>query len=484
VTAAVVACCTLLALAPLRRPFALGVMSWFLSSLLNELPFFVFYLLLVSTLLGIGPGGLDSPTDWAAAGLTVAATAGLAVVAWRGLRAGPAAGRALSEGLGAGWRTDLENAGVAARLRRRLPLARIVFGPFFFRRRDVERVANISYGDAGRKNLLDLYRHRAHPPGGPVLVHLHGGFLFMGKKNREALPLLYSLASQGWVCISANYRLRPAATFPDHLIDVKKVIAWVREHGHGYGADPAVVFIAGSSSGGHLAALAALTPGDPAYQPGFEDADTSVTAAICLHGYYGDPAAQEQSPFLPLAYDGTGAPPFFIAHGDHDTLIPVEAARLFAGKLRPPQPTRSSTLNCPAGSTGSTGSTPSASTPSSARSRPSPPGSGHARSPHDPQVALAGSTPSCKPAGLRGSERRDGRHPDGPGFRRGIAACPAGSAEDSPGGDAHARRTRDASGGAWLLMNGTTASSRTTLVTSARTVTGTTLAWRAASPAA
>jgi acetyl esterase/lipase len=95
-----------------------------------------------------------------------------------------------------------------------------------------------------------------------------------------------------------------------------------------------VVFVAGSSSGGHLAALAALTPGDPAYQPGFEHADTSVTAAICLHGYYGDPAAQEQSPFVPLAYDGTDAPPFFIAHGDHDSLIPVEAARLFADRLR------------------------------------------------------------------------------------------------------------------------------------------------------
>jgi hypothetical protein len=30
-----------------------------------------------------------------------------------------------------------------------------------------------------------------------------------------------------------------------------------------------------------------LTPGAPAFQPGFEDADISVTAAICLFGYYG-----------------------------------------------------------------------------------------------------------------------------------------------------------------------------------------------------
>jgi acetyl esterase/lipase len=36
----------------------------------------------------------------------------------------------------------------------------------------------------------------------------------------------------------------------------------------------------------------------------------------------------------PLACDVTGAPPFFLAHGDLDSLTPVEAARLFAAKLR------------------------------------------------------------------------------------------------------------------------------------------------------
>jgi len=46
------------------------------------------------------------------------------------------------------------------------------------------------------------------------------------------------LASHGWVCISAKYRLRPAATFRDLLIDVKKVIAWARAHADEYGADP------------------------------------------------------------------------------------------------------------------------------------------------------------------------------------------------------------------------------------------------------
>jgi acetyl esterase/lipase len=332
ITTAIVAWCTLLALAPPRRPFALGAASFLCSFALNELPFVTFGYLLASTWLGLDQNDSDSPVTWAIISMAVLTAAGLALVAWRGLRAAPALSRALTEGLGAGWRTTLDEE-MAARLRRRIPLARVVFAPIFYHRRDVRRVANISYGDAGRQNLLDVYQPRsAQPSGAPVLVHLHGGALFMGKKNREALPLLYRLASQGWVCISANYRLRPAARFPDYLVDVKKVIAWAREHAHEYGADPAAVFIAGSSSGGQLAALAALTPNDPAYQPGFEDADTSVTGAICLHAYYGQ--AGDQAYDSPLAYDTRHAPPFFLAHGDQDSLIPVEAARLFAANLR------------------------------------------------------------------------------------------------------------------------------------------------------
>ncbi|HXQ57924.1 MAG TPA: alpha/beta hydrolase [Actinomycetes bacterium] len=193
-------------------------------------------------------------------------------------------------------------------------------------------MADIPYGDAGRRNLLDLYRHRARPPGGPVLIHLHGGGSSRGRKNRQALPLLYRLASQGWLCVSANYRLRPAAQHPDHLLDLKKVIAWVRAHGHQYGADPGLLLVSGSSAGAHLAALAALTPNDPAFQPGFEDADTSVTAAIGLNGWYGGYHGQEDAS-SPLAGGRPEAPPFFIAHGDHDTVAPVEVARDFAATL-------------------------------------------------------------------------------------------------------------------------------------------------------
>ena len=319
---------TLFALAPQRSAPNL---SFRLGLLINELPILGVYWLVIDTALAFAQGDIDTAGGWATMGLAVVTTAGLAVVAWRGLRAGPALERAMAEALGAGWHAAIDP-GLAARLRRRLPLARILLLPLSRRRRDVERVADIRYGDAGRRNLLDLYRHRTHPSGGPVLIHLHGGGYTQGRKNSQSLPLLYRLASQGWVCVSANYRLRPAARHPEHLIDLKKVIAWVRAHGPEYGADPARLFVSGSSAGAHMAALAALTPNDPAFQPGFEDADTSVTAAIGLNGWYGGYYGEDDAS-SPLAHVRPDAPPFFIAHGDHDTVAPVEVARQFAGTL-------------------------------------------------------------------------------------------------------------------------------------------------------
>ena len=201
-----------------------------------------------------------------------------------------------------------------------------------------ERIPNIRYGDAGRRNLLDIYRRRDAPQNGPVLIYFHGGGYTSGAKNREARPLLYRLASQGWVCISANYRLRPQTSFPGHQIDAKKVIAWAREHAAEYGADPSRLFVAGSSAGSNLAALCALTPNDPVFQPGFESADTSVTAAICLYGYYGhyfgEAPDEAPSPHQPQGYLHPGAPPFLIAHGTKDALATVEGARNFVDRLR------------------------------------------------------------------------------------------------------------------------------------------------------
>ena len=200
----------------------------------------------------------------------------------------------------------------------------------------------------------------AQPKHCPTLLQIHGGAWVVGSKNEQGLPLMMHLASRGWVCVSANYRLSPRATFPDHLIDCKRAVQWIREHGPAYGADPDFLVVTGGSAGGHLAALLALTANDREYQPGFEHVDTAVRACVSFYGVYDftDRHGIWPHPGLarllerrvmkvprathPEAYDKAspmsrvhpGAPPFFILHGDRDTLVPVEEARRFAADLR------------------------------------------------------------------------------------------------------------------------------------------------------
>jgi acetyl esterase/lipase len=322
ITTGVMLAYVLFAVAPPRpRRSSPWRVSFWLGYLVNELPFLAFFVLAASTALAIVQGDLATPVGLIGLGLAILATAGLAVIVRRALRTGDVIDRALDE------------AGLPTSSTRRLPWARILFWPFPFPHPGVERIANIAYGDAGRGNLLDVYRHRSRPTGGPTFIHLHGGAFRIGNKSREARPLFYRLARRGWVCINANYRLR--VQFPDPLVDVKKVLAWVREHGPEYGADPSVVFVAGSSAGGHLASMAALTANEPSLQPGFEEADTSVTAVVSLYGYYGSAGPGRSSP---MAFDAKGAPPFFVAHPDRDTLVVVDDSRRFVEHLRETSP--------------------------------------------------------------------------------------------------------------------------------------------------
>jgi hypothetical protein len=219
-TTAFLAWCTFFAVVAPRRPRPLATLSFWFGMVLNEVPFLGILALIASTDLAAAQDDLGSTTAEVTVAVAAVTTAGLAVSAWQGVHADQAVARALDEGLGTGWRDR-----VRVPLRRHRPWLRIVLLVGFMRRRGVRRIPDISYGDAGRHNLLDVYRHRDAPPDAPVLIYFHGGHYRGGAKNREARPLLYQLAAQGWTCISANYRLRPRTTFPGHQIDAKKVIA-------------------------------------------------------------------------------------------------------------------------------------------------------------------------------------------------------------------------------------------------------------------
>jgi acetyl esterase/lipase len=211
------------------------------------------------------------------------------------------------------------------------------------------------------RNELDVWKRSDLPADAkaPVLFQVHGGAWSMGKKEGQGEPLMGHLAERGWVCVTANYRLSPRATWPDHIVDIKRALAWTKANIADHGGDPGFVVITGGSAGGHLSSLAALTQNLAEFQPGFEDADTTVAAAVPFYGVYDfvnrhgtanadlekflaervfkstladDRARWEQA--SPITHVGSHAPPFFVLHGSNDSLVPVDQARAFVDELR------------------------------------------------------------------------------------------------------------------------------------------------------
>lgn len=293
-------------------------------------------------------------------GLVAAAAAAglLSYAVARSRRVGLELDDALRESIGEGYLEDLELPGPVDL---RLPRGSIA-RPFRFRKNDVEVLRNIPYTEGGRRAHLDIYRPRDRDlAGAPVLIQVHGGGWTIGTKEEQGLILMNRMAQQGWICVAANYRLAPKHRFPTQIIDVKRAIAWVHENIAQYGGDPTYVAITGGSAGGHLAALAALTPGLADYQPGFEEADTSISACVSFYGIYDvaglsgmQSAIDMRDRFLapwvfdkdpqtdleefvrasPLAHVDEHAPDFFVIHGRNDTLAPVEQARALVASLR------------------------------------------------------------------------------------------------------------------------------------------------------
>lgn len=327
----VVAFWALMAIAPIRRPPLLGFVSCVLGFWVNELPFLALYWLLTWMLLTGAQDGWTSTGSLTYLGIGLFAIVELTVIVRRASLTEAAVKEALTRGLpGAGGKAP--TAGGPSRWCRR---GRVLFAPFALWPTGVRLIKNIDYGPAGRRNRLDMYLPRRQVDHSrPVLIHFHGGGFRIGAKNRQSRPLLHRLTRQGWACISANYRLGAAGRFPNSLIDAKKVIAWVRSHADEYGLDPNVIIAAGSSAGAHLASMTALTANNPAFQIGFEHEDTSVTAAICLYGYYGPREPAGPLPSSPASCVRPDAPAFFIAHGDHDTLVPTRHAEHFVAQLR------------------------------------------------------------------------------------------------------------------------------------------------------
>jgi hypothetical protein len=88
--------CTLMAVAPMRRPRRLAVVSWISSLALNEVPYLFLYTVIASTVPTVVGGDLGGIGSWISLGLAGLTVAGLIVVARRALRTGAVVDRAMA----------------------------------------------------------------------------------------------------------------------------------------------------------------------------------------------------------------------------------------------------------------------------------------------------------------------------------------------------------------------------------------------------
>jgi acetyl esterase/lipase len=212
---------------------------------------------------------------------------------------------------------------------------------------------------AGRVLDMDIYRGSGHEGKRPGLVFVHGGGWVLGDKREQGLPLCHHLATLGWVCANANYRLSPGATYPDHVVDAKDAVAWLREHSDEYGVDPDFIAIAGNSAGAHITAMTALTD-EATPETGNEQGDASVQAVVTYYGVYDltnrlgvhgrafldrliephvvkaffDTEPERFHAASPMDHVERASVPWLILQGDRDSLTPAPEAREFARRLR------------------------------------------------------------------------------------------------------------------------------------------------------
>lgn len=227
---------------------------------------------------------------------------------------------------------------------------------------DVKTLRDLCYATVDGEDLcLDL--HIPSTPDAPLVVYAHGGGFQLGDKADAEHERLLGLAGYGVAVASINYRHAPKALFPAQIHDMKAAVRWLRGSGGAYGLHTDRIGVWGASAGGYLASMVALTAGDAEFEGdvgGDLEQSSAVQAAVIwfapsdlassgrrsplerqilfpsfeaavlgLDDVTGHPAST--SPASALSRVSASAPPFLIAHGDSDRMVPPsESAALHA----------------------------------------------------------------------------------------------------------------------------------------------------------
>lgn len=133
--------------------------------------------------------------------------------------------------------------------------------------------------------LCDLWLPSEETQSGLALVFLHGSAWAVGDKDFGTRPFFRHLVTQGHVVMDIGYRLCPEVDIFGMVGDAKRAVAWIKSNAEKYGVDPKKIVMAGASAGGHVALMAAYTPGHPKFSPeDIGEADPAVCGMVSFYG--------------------------------------------------------------------------------------------------------------------------------------------------------------------------------------------------------
>lgn len=121
----------------------------------------------------------------------------------------------------------------------------------------------------------------------PAIVYIHGGAWLGGQKTNGINRLIPYLKNEKYIGISINYRLSGEAIWPAQIHDCKAAIRYIKANAEKYGIDKNKIGVWGTSAGGHLVGMLALTADNPALEGtigNYLDESSSVTCAINGYG--------------------------------------------------------------------------------------------------------------------------------------------------------------------------------------------------------
>ena len=198
------------------------------------------------------------------------------------------------------------------------------------------------YGPDVRQRL-DVYQPNADVKNAPMVVFFYGGSWSMGDRADYRF-VGEALASQGMVCVVADYRLSPAVRYPVFLEDSAAVVRWAFDHAARFGADPTRIFVMGHSAGAYNAAMLAL---DERWLRAVGLSPARLAGWIGLAGPYdflpiGDAKTQvafnwpsTPADSQPLVHASRASPPALLLAPTNDTVVSAQRSTVaLANKLK------------------------------------------------------------------------------------------------------------------------------------------------------